>query len=391
MSKRKSLRIGGTIVHLMLAAAWLSFYDCGTAAADYSFELDRFEISGQVSESDEFDNDVVDPWVIHDPTVEESGGFVSFSSPGTIEGGVLDGFSYLAEMSFIGSGYPSPFDVENGKGDFTGISRWDNIVPGVNQWYEMHVGYELQQDPHVGINIGVCVANWDSEFAGIMGIDPGLGISFHGRREGNFVWQHILISEDDLTNANAILLKLDFYDDDDEFRAGFSMDGGANYQYFPELIGWDRDTPGHYEWYFGGESIELQASPVAIDIKPGSCPNPLNVNSKGVLPVAILGTGGFDVTQVDGALLEGVAPIKFDYEDVSTLVRADTEECECTTEGPDGYLDLTLKFDTQEIVTAIGDVEDGQVLHLTLEVILADETILETSDCVVILKKGEDE
>jgi len=34
---------------------------------------------------------------------------------------------------------------------------------------------------------------------------------------------------------------------------------------------------------------------VPVDIKPTSCPNPLNVKSRGVLPVAILGTADFDV------------------------------------------------------------------------------------------------
>ena len=37
---------------------------------------------------------------------------------------------------------------------------------------------------------------------------------------------------------------------------------------------------------------------VAVDIKPGSCPNPLNIKSKGVLPVAILGTEDFDVKDI---------------------------------------------------------------------------------------------
>ena len=39
----------------------------------------------------------------------------------------------------------------------------------------------------------------------------------------------------------------------------------------------------------------MEGDGVPIDIKPQSCPNPLNVNSKGVLPVAILGTDTFDV------------------------------------------------------------------------------------------------
>ena len=258
MSKRKSLRIGGTVVHLMLAASCLSFFDCGPAAADYSFKLDRFEVSGQVNESDEFDDGLVEPWEIHDPTVEESGGFLSLSSPGTVIGGVLDGFYYLNEMSFIGSN--PRFVVENGQGDFTGISRWSPIIPGVNQWYEMEVCYEVQQDPRISIDISVGVANWDSEFAGIMGIDPGLGISFYLSGD-TFIWQHILISEDDLTSADAVLLKLDFYDDTDEFRAGFSLDGGASYTYFPELIGWDQPTPGRYDWFFGAQAI-LDLQPI---------------------------------------------------------------------------------------------------------------------------------
>ncbi len=38
---------------------------------------------------------------------------------------------------------------------------------------------------------------------------------------------------------------------------------------------------------------------VDIDIKPGSDPNSINLKSKGVIPVAILGSAIFDVTYVD--------------------------------------------------------------------------------------------
>lgn len=269
MSKMKSLGIGGITVPLMLAAAWLSFYDCGTVAADYSFSMDRFEVSGQVNESDEFNDDVVDPldWVIHDPTVEESDGFVSFSNPGTIESGVLDGFNYLVEMSFIGSKYDSRFVVENGSGDFTGISRWAPIIPGLNQWYKMQVGYELQKDPHEAINIGVCVANWDSDFAGIMGINPGFGISFYRSGE-NRNWQHFPISESDITGD--VLLKLYFEDASDKFTPYFSLDGGVTFQNPFVSIDWGITTTGHYEWYFSGEAIELQVIPVPGAIVLGS-------------------------------------------------------------------------------------------------------------------------
>lgn len=70
---------------------------------------------------------------------------------------------------------------------------------------------------------------------------------------------------------------------------------------------------------------------VSVDIKPGSCPNPLRlpkVGSEimGKLPVAILGTQDFDVTKIDPASIrltrEGVegevAPIRSAYGDAAT-------------------------------------------------------------------------
>jgi hypothetical protein len=106
--------------------------------------------------------------------------------------------------------------------------------------------------------------------------------------------------------------------------------------------------------------------PVFVDIKPQSCPNPLNCKSKGVLPVAILGTADFDVTEIDPATvrLADVAPLRWDLEDVATPHEPLTgkQDCtiDCTEMGPDGYLDATLKFDTQEVIAALGEaVQDG--------------------------------
>ena len=130
---------------------------------------------------------------------------------------------------------------------------------------------------------------------------------------------------------------------------------------------------------------------VAIDIKPGSCPNPLNIKSKGVLPVAILGTDDFDVTTIDPASirLAGVAPIRSSIEDVSTPLLEKQDECDCITEGKDGIDDLTLKFDTQEIVSVLGEVADGDELVLPLRGELTDGTPIEGEDCIIILSKGK--
>jgi probable HAF family extracellular repeat protein len=135
--------------------------------------------------------------------------------------------------------------------------------------------------------------------------------------------------------------------------------------------------------------IPKPAVKVAVDIKPGSCPNPLNVKSSGVLPIAILGTADYDVTTIDPASvrLAGVEPLRSGYEDVAGPV-TDTNDCNCTEAGPDGYLDLTLKFKTQEIVEAIGEVNDGDVLTLELTGVLFDpipfERPIEGADCILI-------
>jgi hypothetical protein len=126
-----------------------------------------------------------------------------------------------------------------------------------------------------------------------------------------------------------------------------------------------------------------------LDIKPTSCPNPINVKSKGVLPVAVLGGDNADVMEIDPASieLEGVPPIRWAYADVATPVPPDAGECECTTEGPDGYLDLTLKFENELIVAAIEPVSDGEVRMLTLTGQTMDGLGFEAYDCVRVLDK----
>ena len=136
-------------------------------------------------------------------------------------------------------------------------------------------------------------------------------------------------------------------------------------------------------------ALPCAALAVEIDIKPGSCPNPLNTNARGVLPVAILGAGDFDVSSIDPASvrLEGVAPLRWSYEDVATPYAGTGEGCfACHESGPDGYMDLTLKFNAQEIVTALGDVEDGEC-----RVVMLTAAGLSGEDVVRIIKKGPQE
>ncbi len=91
--------------------------------------------------------------------------------------------------------------------------------------------------------------------------------------------------------------------------------------------------------------------------------------------------------RISDELWEKIEPLRDSLEDVAGPV-SDNNDCNCTTDGPDGFLDLTLKFKTQRIVEAIGDVNDGDVLTLELTGVLYDpppyETPIEGADCIVI-------
>ena len=134
---------------------------------------------------------------------------------------------------------------------------------------------------------------------------------------------------------------------------------------------------------------------VPVDIKPGFCPNQLEVAKGGVVSIAILGTDRLDVNQIslDSVRLQEMPPQKSSFEDVarphrlyrwqasrSSRVRADY----CTDEGPDGKLDLVLEFQMRDILKAVGAVRDGDAIVLRLKARHRSGTLLVGQDVVVI-------
>jgi hypothetical protein len=137
---------------------------------------------------------------------------------------------------------------------------------------------------------------------------------------------------------------------------------------------------------------------VHIDIRPGGCPNAFNIKwlgggvqekelyepaeapGRGVFPVAILGSVGFDVHDIDPTTitLGGVSPVASmtTYEDVSNHFGA-TEAPYCTycpddePEEPDGYTDLVVKFRQRDVGWALAairrDYQPGHSEELRLE------------------------
>ena len=132
--------------------------------------------------------------------------------------------------------------------------------------------------------------------------------------------------------------------------------------------------------------VSLNLLTVHMDIKPGSCKNPVNVKSRGVLPVAVLGTEYFDVRTIDpnSLALQGVAPLRWAYKDVTK-----PEKC---GRRRDGHKDLILKFRTKKIVAALGDISDGDKIPLTLTGRLKEAYGgygFVSEDMITILKKGK--
>jgi hypothetical protein len=128
-----------------------------------------------------------------------------------------------------------------------------------------------------------------------------------------------------------------------------------------------------------------------LDIKPGSCPNPLNTNTqgKGRLPMAILGTDTFDASEIDPnsiSIAGSVFPLPVPViEDAGTPL-LDGEECECHELEGDGIDDLVLHFSRRDIIIALGlgGMEPGTIVPITVEGALLDGTPFEATDCVRI-------
>lgn len=136
---------------------------------------------------------------------------------------------------------------------------------------------------------------------------------------------------------------------------------------------------------------------LSLDIKPGSCRNPLNRKSRGKLPTAILGTADFDVSSIDLASAElsradglggSVGPLvgKSNIKDVGTPF--DGELCGCAEERGDGIDDLSMKFSVAELVETLelGELEIGESVELVVSGNLVDGTAFEARDCVWLKK-----
>jgi hypothetical protein len=144
---------------------------------------------------------------------------------------------------------------------------------------------------------------------------------------------------------------------------------------------------------------ECEPVTAGLDIRPGGCPNPLNLRSRGVLTAAIVGGPGLDVADIDvsslflersdgigGSVrpLAGLPGPGTTIEDAATPLSGTT--CECHELAGDGIDDLLLKFSTQELVESLelSPLAAGTSVPLKITGALHNGRPLEASDCIVI-------
>lgn len=152
------------------------------------------------------------------------------------------------------------------------------------------------------------------------------------------------------------------------------------------IYGSSESTVARVEW-----------NPKSADIEIETGPAKLNVNSQGVLPMTVYGSEDFDVQTINPSSLRlngAVSPQHYAYEDAGSK----------SSEEPDGFLDLCLKFDVQQIVEALETqgviLSDGQTVTLVLTGSLHNTemaiqtagtpTTISAVQTVKIMKKGKE-
>jgi len=167
-------------------------------------------------------------------------------------------------------------------------------------------------------------------------------------------------------------------------EAGMHYDEAANALVFDDGVTyWSGDLVFMYEGTTEISVIPLSTSAIVnfdtadqsdpalveIDIKPGSYPNSINIDSRGVVPVALL-SNGFNVADIDPTLIRfaGASPVRWALEDVDE----------------DGNMDMILHFRTQEL-TDLDESSTEAMLRTTAE----SPIQIERTDTVKILKSNK--
>lgn len=238
-----------------------------------------------------------------------------------------------------------------------------------------------------------------------------------GGKPGNMPVHDELVTAQ-ATNSGVVLNNRVVYLFEADFASTVALNGGVTYwisvleedaatPYFSLAWRWSNSATGFGDTYalrnidgsgwtlWGGaranKAFQLQvcegeaevlAVAVGIDIKPGSDRNPVNLRSRGRIPVAILTTDGFDAGDVDPST---VTLGNDDGNDTPVAGRRNGLMASLEDVDDDGDLDLVMHFDTQALV-ANGDL-DANTTELILNGVTTGGEVIHGSDTATIVPR----
>ena len=301
------------------------------------------------------------------------------------------GFAVLGLMAAEGAGVPIPAslksnlsdyidyiqnDISGGSG-YTIPTSWVNIMKTGNLLFEMAFVGDNMETPRVQAALGYIENNWNA--TGDVGWQPNNFLSMYCLMKGfvSMGIETITVGTEEVNWYDEIALEI-LNDLPWPLPSSLWVDSYLSSVF--SLLTLEKITPVPYIM-------------VNVDVKPTSCPNPLNRKSKGVVPIAILGTEAFDVTNIDPATIniEGIAPLRWSYEDVAAPYEEGFSDplskMDCTNEGPDGLTDLLFHFKTEEIATLFPDEERGDLVIINIDGQLIDDGAMIIGEDVMIIVK----
>ena len=269
-----------------------------------------------------------------DPSVN-----VPFSLQSVVVDGVLDlSNEYAQAASYVfgtRDGYVTVFFQYDSDNLYLGIDVDGDISWGEQIW----LGFDLNNDD-------------------VLAIENDLWILWHGDPHGDpdnsgdpwiYIWTGEIVSQTNIPEISH---------DTQTRTGGYQTEFSISMSFFTsEVVGFHiRQSPDNnmsYIWevpdgtdvqgvyddkdasIYGEIVFEPHIISVDIDVKPHSISNPINLKSRGKVPVAILTTDQFDTSDVDpsSVLFADASPIRWKYMDIDF----------------DGDLDLLLHFKTAEL------------------------------------------
>lgn len=236
-------------------------------ATPYAFSVDQIVLTGNAPgyAEDEFNDGIIAPWLINNPTVTESGGVVTFSNPGVTTINQYNNYLVIDEESEIITN--NNLGIEDGLGDFDTTSKWVPILPTQNQLYGMgvHIEKPLHEDSFF---INIEVINIGPLMADIFGVSAGLNIMFIQDVDGKAIdednLQFYSINAEDVKGN--ILLSVNFNDGADLFSGEFSLDGGATFLSPFSPISTQMSDAVFENWGLYGDSLDIQTIPESSTI-----------------------------------------------------------------------------------------------------------------------------